>query len=139
TWTDADGTTYTEDTEGNTLVQNTDGSYTAFLADGVVYSFDANGNETTGADGNAGPQQGETPADKGKVSSLAKAADMAMSKIAESKQKPKPAPLPLKTVKPLPTLTTTAKSATLAGMSMGTIFLLGATGAALLYFNQRKR
>jgi hypothetical protein len=147
---DVDGTAYYEDPEGNTMVTNSDGSGTAYMTDGTIYSWDKDGNEvSTDAEGNPTKNSGPEEADasskpkseaRSKAQNLAQKATDAFAKT--SPNKPAAAtnnPLAKKTVATASTPKVPISGATIAGMSVGTLLILGATGAALYYFNKKRR
>lgn len=154
TYTDVDGTNYFEDVEGNTMVTNTDGSGSAYLSDGTVYSWDADGNEiVTAEDGTTlsltPDYASNAPSDKSnpraKASALAQGAIDAANKIAAGSNKatqPKPTPAVVKkptAIQNLAKQKVTTGGGILAGLSIGTVLLLGATGAILYNMNKKKR
>lgn len=154
TYTDVDGTNYFEDTEGNTMVTNTDGSGSAYLSDGTVYSWDADGNEiVTAEDGSimtmAPDYSASTAPSEGgprqKAAALAKGAIDAANKITAGGNKPaQPKATPAVVKKPTALQNLAKKKVTtgggmLAGLSIGTVLLLGATGAILYNMNKKKR
>ena len=150
TYTDETGTSYYQDAEGNTTVLYDDGSGVVYNSDGTTTQWDADGNlidsPTVDENGNMGPQLSDADKEqkKEKAQPLAQKAQQAAAGAAKSTgttpqttAAPKPpAILPkgiasaiaLKT-----TSATTAPGATIGGLSIGTILLLGATGAFLLY------
>jgi hypothetical protein len=150
TYTDELGTNYYEDAEGNTMVINPDGSGIGYMADGTEYAWDAEGNQvTTNDEGNQGPQQNGdkgSPAPpsnqqaKNKATALAQSALDAAWKAKTENPKPSATAKPPTTAALLPGGIQTAiakknaasSSFSLGGLSIGTILILGATGAYLL-------
>ena len=147
-FTDDQGNYYYEDADGNTTVINPDGSGEAYLADGTVYKWDTDGNQIT-EDGNEGPTApigtapGEDGITKTKVGNLAQSALNAATKAATTNPSaPKPTtpavlPTNIKMAIAAKQNYPAATSSTIGGLSMGTIILLGATGAFLL-LNKKK-
>ena len=144
TYTDETGTSYYQDAEGNTTVLYDDGSGVVYNSDGTTTQWDADGNlidsPTVDENGNMGPQLSDAEKEQKKAQqaaagALEKAKSTGTTPQTTAAPKP-PAILPkgiaaavaLKT-----TSATTAPGATIGGLSIGTILLLGATGAFLLY------
>ena len=153
TYTDETGTSYYQDAEGNTTVLYDDGSGVVYNSDGTTTQWDADGNlidsPTVDENGNMGPQlsDAEKEQKKEKAQPLAQKAQQAAAGALEKAKSTGTTPQTTAAPKPpaiLPkgiaaavalktTSATTAPGATIGGLSIGTILLLGATGAFLLY------